>query len=630
MKMFIKSDIRKVTIALKKSLGHELYVRLGKAGLIHLARLQTGDISADAGMAAEEAKIKDILAAGSFVLKALGLEAGEGLVSENKRDAERDAVLVVGAKKTLERLQRLRVRIQEKAALVDAELGYDEALDRMGFDPGVFKKVSLVRAVLGQTPEVLPDLPENESFVIASTGRYVVGAALPQALPRMLEFLKKHDFVDKTIAISGTSVEGLKRRAAVLQGRLDFLNRYTEVFKKEKGPSLLALHHSCKVYEEVLKAMRQSAFSAKAIFITGWLDVREKPGLMAILREICGECFIVSFERDPNAPVRLMNLRLFKPFELIVRIMGMPSNSEIDPTPLAALVFVLIFGLMFGDLGQGLVLAVCGGILKSIAGRRKQEAAAHAGGILMACGLSAAFCGVLYGSLFSSEHLIPALWIRPAEDIMGLFSFTVLLGAVVIGIGLCISILNAFLNRDYPAAFLDKKGLAVLILYSAIVLMAVRYATHSQAPAFWEIGFFIFLPLLVFSLRGFIGPVLFKVKAPHDLVEYVTETVMEMVEIALSLFANTLSFIRVGAFALSHAGLSIVTYTLAGMVDPALKTPGAVAMIVFGNIIIIGFEGLICGIQSMRLEYYEFFSKFYRGDGVEFSPFVLKTRIQEV
>ena len=135
---------------------------------------------------------------------------------------------------------------------------------------------------------------------------------------------------------------------------------------------------------------------------------------------------------------------------------------------------------------------------------------------------------------------------------------------------------------------------------------------------------FIGLPLILFSLRGVIGPLLFRSAKPKSISEYIIETVMDIVEIALSMFANTISFIRVGAFALSHAGLSIVTYTLAGMADPSMKSVGAITIIVIGNIFIIGFEGLICGIQSMRLEYYEFFSKFFQGDGVVFSPFTLK------
>jgi V/A-type H+/Na+-transporting ATPase subunit I len=465
---------------------------------------------------------------------------------------------------------------------------------------------------------------------VTVTGRYGFGVALPQDAPGMLQFITKNGFTDKTEKISGASLEDLEGRADSLKRRLAFLDRYRDNLSKEIGPEVKQLYHSYKGYEEVLKVMRLSGFSAMAMFITGWMDARDKGKLVAILKKVCGERFIVSDERDFYAPVRLMNIRLFKPFELIVKMMGMPANSEIDPTPLAAITFVLVFGLMFGDLGQGLVLAMAGLALKYISRKKSNEDLENFGGILFACGLSAAIGGILYGSLFSSEHLLPALWIRPIENIMGLFSATILLGAVVIAVGLCVNIINAFINADYTTALLEKRGVAVLILYGAVVFFVIRYASLRQAPGLWEISVLIIAPLLIFSLRGVIGPVLFKVSRPHDIAEYVIETLMDVVEISLSMFANTVSFIRVGAFALSHAGLSIVTYTLAGMADPALKSASAIAILVMGNIFIISFEGMICGIQSMRLEYYEFFNKFYKGDGVVFSPFILKAKMSEV
>jgi len=628
--MFVKSDIRKVTIALEKALGQEVYLRLGRAGIIHLARMQPGDALTDQGFHALEGLTRDILAGGVFILNALGIEAGEALPLDEARDADRDAAFVSQAKKNMERLQRLRKRIQDKLALVGEQLIYAEALSRMGIDPETVRRARLVQAVFGRVAEPVPDLPEDGTFMLARTGLFVFGAALPKAAPRMLRFLGKYGFIDMTEAIGGASPERLKRRDADLNRRLDILDRYADRFREDKGPSFERMYQAYLGYEEVLKAMRLSIFSAKAIFILGWMDAGDRQRLVAILREVCDERFVLCEEKDPGAPVRLMNMRLFKPFELIVKTMGMPANSEIDPTPLAAVTFVLVFGLMFGDLGQGLVLAAAGLVLKWIAKRRAREDLGQAGGILVACGLCAAFCGMLYGSLFSSEHLIPALWIHPVERIMDLFAVTIFIGAVVIMVGLSVNIINALINTDYPEAFLEKKGLAVLILYSAIVVMAVRYAKHGQMPASWEIAAFIILPMIVFSLRGVLGPILFRAHRPHDVAEYVTETVMEIVEIGLSMFANTVSFIRVGAFALSHAGLSVVTYSLAGMVDQALKSPGAIAVIVAGNIVIIGFEGLICGIQSMRLEYYEFFSKFYKGDGTVFSPFALKARQTEV
>ncbi|MBW2560952.1 MAG: hypothetical protein JRE40_08865, partial [Deltaproteobacteria bacterium] len=398
--------------------------------------------------------------------------------------------------------------------------------------------------------------------------------------------------------------------------------------------TLLEMYGPYREYGEVFTAMKLSLFSSKALFISGWMDEKDRDRLLGILRGICGDRFIaaVSDRRDPDAPVRLMNSRLLKPFELLVKTMGMPSNSEIDPTPLTAVTFVIMFGLMFGDLGQGLVIALGGLILRRIAKKKGETESTldQAGGILIACGISAALCGILYGSIFSSEHLIPALLFHPIEEIMSLFSLTILLGALFISIGLAVNVMNNLMDGNYTEALLEKKGLAVFILYIAIITLAVRYAVTGQGPARWVAGVFIAAPLVIFSLRGVLGPFLFKSPRPHSAVEYIIETCVEILEIGLSMIANTVSFIRVGAFALSHAGLSIVTYTLAGIVDPAMTSVGAVTIIIVGNIFITGFECLICLIQSMRLEYYEFFSKFFRGDGVGFAPFTLKTKISEV
>ena len=629
--MFLKSDIRKVTIALEKTLGNRVYIRLGQAGIIHLARIQSDDVLTDTGILAEETRTRDIVVAGcAFALNALKIDAGETFVLVKKRDLEGDARYVSKAKRIIERIQRFRARIQEETAVLAEQLEYSEALNSMGVEPETVKKARLMKMVFGQIPDMIPDSPVDVPFITARSGNYMFGAALPQDAPVMSQFLKDRGFVDKTSEFSGKPLADLKGREGTLRHRMDILDRYTDRIRKEMGPTLLHLHYTYREYEEILKAMRLSGFSSKAMFITGWIDSLDEQKLVKLLEKLCGDRFILSVVRDHDAPVRLRNMRMFKPFELIVKMMGTPANSEIDPTPLAAITFVIIFGLMFGDLGQGLVLALAGFIMKFIAGKKAKEFYAHAGSILLACGLSAAFCGVLYGSVFSSEHLIPALWMHPMENIMRLFSVTIFMGIIIIVVGLCLNIINALINRDYVEALLEKKGLAILVFYSSLVILSIRFAVYRQGPALWEICVFVIGPILVFALRGVLGPVLFKAARPHNVAEYVTETVMDIVEICLSMFANTISFIRVGAFALSHAGLSIATFTLAGIFDPSLKSVMAVSTLVIGNIVIIVFEGMICGIQSMRLEFYEFFSKFYRGDGTSFSPFILKSKFSEV
>lgn len=628
--MFVKSDIRKITIAFEKAFYHEVYLALGKAGMIHLSRFLERESVTDAGLQAEEALTREILSGTDYALNALLIQPEQAEVSAQMVDTSSNAAFVSKTKKTVERAVNLRVRIREAWGVVAQQIEYTDALSKLGIDPGMIKRARLVKTVFGTVEDAVWDVPSHERFMMTKTGRYVFGIALPADFPGMIQFLKGYGFIDKSDDVSQFPLENLKKRADTLKRRSEILDGYINSLKEERGQALKQLNSAYRAYEEMLKAMRMSLFSASAMFVTGWMEMRDKDRLLWIMQGLCGNRFVVSEQKDPDAPVRLMNIRLFKPFELLVKTMGMPSNSEIDPTPLTAITFVLMFGLMFGDLGQGLVLMLGGIMLKRFGRIKAREELAQAGGILIACGISAAVCGALYGSFFSSEHIIPALWFHPTTHIMKLFSMTIMMGIVFIVIGFCVNIINSFINADYNEALLEKRGLAVLVLYAAIVFFALKYQRTGHVPATWAIGAFVILPLLLFSLKGMLATVFFKKTKPHSILEYVIETIMEIMEIGLGLFANTISFIRVGAFALSHAGLSIVTYTLAGMADPAMKSAGAVIIIVIGNIFIIGFEGLICGIQSMRLEYYEFFSKFFKGDGVVFTPFTLKAKALEV
>jgi vacuolar-type H+-ATPase subunit I/STV1 len=627
--MFVKSDIRKITIALEKGLSSAAYLALGQAGIIHLAGFSQRDSVLDAGIQEEETRTRRIIADTGYALNTLLISPAEAEVSVPVIDNRQDEVFVSQTKRIVERIMRLQANIRKVEDIASRQIEYIDAVSRMGIDPGMIKEARLVQTVFGTVDNAIGDV-EDERFMIAKTGKYLFGLAAPADFPGMLQFLTEYGFTDMSADVSPVPREFLKKHIQSLRNRNKIIDEYIRRLRDERGPALQQLYSTYSNYEEMLKAMRLSSFSARAIFITGWMDMKDKERLVAILQKICGNRFILTQHKDPAAPVRLRNTKLFKPFELLVKTMGMPSNSEIDPTPLTAITFVLMFGLMFGDLGQGLALMLGGMMLKKYGQKKIREELKQAGGILIACGLSAAVCGLLYGSVFSSEHIIPALWFHPTAQIMKLFTMTILLGVVFILAGLCVNIVNSILNTDYTEALLEKRGLAVLILYAAVVFFAFNYQRTGQSPALGEISAFIILPLILFSLRGVLGPVLFQSAKPHGIAEYVMETVMGVVEIALGLFANTISFIRVGAFALSHAGLSIVTYTLAYMADPAMKSAGAVIIIIIGNIFIIGFEGLICGIQSMRLEYYEFFSKFFKGDGVVFSPFTLKAKASEV
>jgi V/A-type H+-transporting ATPase subunit I len=631
--MFIKSDIRTVTIALEKIFYHEVCLELGKEGFIHLSRThnQISGTMIDEGLKDEEARRREILASIDTVMNALKIEPGEASMPELIRTVEQDMKYVSKAKSTMERVSKLRTKIQEELTATSERISYSQALNQMGIDPSMIKGTSLIKIVFGTVDNSSWKVPTRENFMVVKSGNYVLGAALDPDRSKMMQFIKKYGFNDKTSDLVDTSTENLEHRLDSLKHRLGIIDSYFSRIRESMGPTLMKMHSIYTGYEEILTALRMSVFSSRAIFITGWMDVANRDRLYTILQGICGDKFVavVSDQRDPDAPVQLKNIKLLQPFELLVKTMGMPANSEIDPTPLTAITFIIMFGLMFGDVGQGLVLALIGLMLSRFSKKRGKSRGglSQAGGILIICGLSASLCGFLYGSIFSNEHVIPALWFHPMEHIMSLFFITIIIGALFIITGLGINVINNIINSKYTEAFLEKRGLVILVCYSAVVLLAVRYTVTGQSAAFWEAGVFIFIPLVLFCFRGVLGPFLFNSQKPQSISEYVVETFVEILETGLSMLANTVSFIRVGAFALSHAGLSIVTYTLAGIIDPTMKSMGAITTIVIGNIFIIGFEGVVCGIQSMRLEYYEFFSKFFQGDGVAFTPFTLKGKI---
>jgi len=629
--MFVKSDIRKITIALEKEFSAKVYLALGREGIIHLTRFEEKDFATDAGIQAEESRAREIISFTDYAFNALLIEPEEEEpMAVQPLNPGSDAALALKLKKTVERAVKLRKNISEEAEIVARRMEYTEALNRIGVDPLMIGRSHFVKTVFGTVGDAVGDIPTTRQFMISKTGKYVFGLSSPADFPAMTRFLQEYGFNDQSSDIPAVSPDHLQKRSRTLRRRSEIIDNYILHWKEENGPTLQRLRSAYTSYGEMLKAMQTSLFSARTMFITGWMDMRDKQRLVGILQGICANRFILTERKDPHAPVRLLNVRWLQPFELLVKTMGMPSNSEIDPTPFAAVTFVLLFGLMFGDLGQGLVLLLAGLALKMIGRKRIMENLQQAGGILIACGGSAAVCGLLYGIVFSSERIIPALWFHPTADIMKLFTMTILLGVIFIMAGMCVNILNSFLNADYTEALFAKRGLPVLIIYAAIVVFVLNYQNTGQPPATWSVIAFVLAPLIIFSFRGPLGAVLFHKENPGGLADYTVETVMDIMEIVLGLFANTISFIRVGAFALSHAGLSIITYTFAGMADPAMKSTGAILIIVAGNIFIIGFEGLICGIQSMRLEYYEFFSKFFQGNGVAFSPFTLRTKASEV
>jgi V/A-type H+-transporting ATPase subunit I len=359
--------------------------------------------------------------------------------------------------------------------------------------------------------------------------------------------------------------------------------------------------------------------------IVGWVPTSDVNELTQKLRAVSQEILVEENpsqrgHADRDIPVALNNPGILGAFQQLVTIYARPRYEEIDPTVLIALTFPLLFGAMFGDVGHGLVLALLGALLAS----RKITALrglASWGVIVVICGLTATGFGFLYGSLFGLETILPALWIRPIDSIMQILIVTIVGGFVLLSVALLLGIWNAWMRRDWGKLLFAKNGLAGLLLYWSLAgLVAGMLVPNLGLPS---------TPLIILvAISGsgvMLSDLLGKLVEGHrPLIEgslgtYIIQTAFEMFETLVSLFSNSLSYVRVGAFAVAHGGLSAAFMILADMVNPA-HGAGYLAVLVVGNIFIIGFEGMIVAIQTLRLEYYEFFSKFFQGGGTRYAP----------
>ena len=320
-------------------------------------------------------------------------------------------------------------------------------------------------------------------------------------------------------------------------------------------------------------------------------------------------------------PTKMKNPGLFKPFELYVEMYGLPSYNEIDPTILIGLTYSFLFGFMFGDAGQGLCLLIGGFLLY----RFKKVRLA---GIISCCGVFSTIFGLLFGSVFGFEDLIPAMWLRPSEAMTNLpfigklntvFVVAVGLGMLIILMCMVLNIVNSLRSHDTEKVYFDTNGVAGLVFYFALACTIVLYMSGKALPATVILVVMFVVPLFVMFFKEPLTAIVEKKaeKIEGSVGMFITQGLFELFEVLLSYFSNTLSFVRVGAFAVSHAAMMQVVLMLAGA---EAGSPNW-AVVIGGNLFVCGMEGLIVGIQVLRLEYYELFSRFYRGSGRAFKPY---------
>jgi V/A-type H+/Na+-transporting ATPase subunit I len=518
------------------------------------------------------------------------------------------------------------------------------------------KDHTALREELGDRAVIIP-LGDGNRVLAASSkkGRFALDSSL-----------KKYSFEPVSVPKDHTGVpaemlESLEEQRLRLDKEIEIINLENEQIKKSEASNIrrLVLIWNTALTIEVIKS--QFTATENLYHFSGWTPADTAADISKDLFKLTsGRVAIKAYspeelpsvqEGKEKVPVAMKHSSFVKGFEGVVFSYGAPLYGTIDPTPLVAVFFTILFGLMFGDVGQGFVL-ILAGVFTSAKGPKVFSKFKSYSVPLISVGIASVVMGFLTGSFFTREDLFiaPTRFItnavtgRPLDRFLHImpmaseggslmkmlffFGFTVGIGVILNSAGLLINIINRCILKKFEAAFFSKTGLAGLLMFWYALSIALRVIFGGRFRWFDFLG--LFIP--VFCI--FFGPVIWRIISKerpvleHGLMAFIMEGFVEVLETVSTYISNTVSFLRVGAFALSHAVLSFIVFRFSEELANSgiAGSVSAVLLMILGNIIIIVLEGMIVAIQVVRLQYYEFFNKFFVETGVEFAPFRFKNK----
>lgn len=459
---------------------------------------------------------------------------------------------------------------------------------------------------------------------------YFVPAVISKRIDAIYTSLHFERFIvpDEYNGTPGEAIDALEQQIKKAEAALESTNSEISRILEENRRDILAAYEKLNSYNTNFNVRKLAACTNHDVntfyILCGWMTETDAANFKKEL-ETDDKTFCI-VEDDHNnlltpPPTKLRNPKLFRPFEMFIKMYGLPAYGEFDPTILIGITYSFLFGFMFGDVGQGLLLLLGGYLLYRV---KKMDLAA----VISCCGFFSAVFGFLFGSLFGFEDVIHPLWLRPAAQMMNLpfigklntvFIVAVALGMGIIVLTMILNIVNSVRFHDPEKSWFDANGLAGLVFYGSVLAVVVLFMMGKTLPAAWVLAVMFGIPLVIIFLKEPLASLVKKQAGKHSdsRVMFFVQGFFEMFEMLLSYFSNTLSFVRVGAFAVSHAAMMEVVMMLAGAESGSLNW----AVVIIGNLFVCAMEGLIVGIQVLRLEYYEIFSRFYKGSGREFKPY---------
>ena len=660
--MLFTERMKKIELLVMKSDTDAVMRYLGFAGCLQM--IAEGREQHD--LTAEEREIAELKVRLSALGRFLGVDdnaRGDGRPMDTPaRDAvrarsealiESARMLVEEESRLLQRKLELKQTMDELATFVQVKVPFSEMTNlaylvvRIGSVAP--ERLAGLTAKLARRALLLPlNKPGHFIAVTPKKGRWALDSELARA-----EF-QPTQFPEGMTGVAADMLAALATESSSVQSALKSLDESKARMRAEKAGELSYLLDQLDL-DSTIDTIKQGLASTGSVQkITGWIPLRRFPEVTEGIAQLTqGRIALRSYDPEElpevkagktKVPVSTPHGPVTRSFERMVFTYSIPLYGTIDPTPFVAVMFVLLFAIMFGDTGQGFVGVVIGllinsGRIASFQTYRKK----HFGTAFIAAGLASMVSGFFYGSFFASEHFMePASRFvtrlvvgRPIDHIISLqgfqkivlfFGVTIGIGAIINSIGLIINLVNTIRRREWEKAILSKTGLAGAIFFWYVLSVVIRILLGGH------ISIIDFVVLAVPLLALFFKDPIVRLVEGHrpilteGLFAFIMGGIAEILESAIYYVSNSVSFLRVAAFALAHTVLSTIIFLMADMVGGA---PGGIVfkilVILIGNTIIVVLEGLIVTIQVVRLQYYEFFSKFFNESGEEFSPFILRS-----
>ena len=420
--------------------------------------------------------------------------------------------------------------------------------------------------------------------------------------------LKKYEFIEENILGSEKTISQEITEIKELINQIDL--QVQELKKKISPEDLILLENLYDYYEnqkELKRIQKNIVTTENTFYLEGWI-----PEGIKIKNN---KEYIIKYrkpEENEDYPVYIKNNSLVSPFESITNMYSVPNKNEIDPNPIMSIFFILFFGMMLSDAGYGIILTIASAFIVKKAKYKKGEGSLMK--LMIPCGISTIFWGLLFGSFFGDLIKITPV-INPLKDVMQLMGLALLLGIIHIYIGMFIKAVELIKEKKIFSAIFDI-GFWYLTLTGTFLLVIPIIA--GDIGIWGTVGKYL-------AITGAVGLLLTQGRDKKGIIGKITGGLGSLYNIT-SYFSDVLSYSRLMALCLSTGVIAQVGNLLAKMVNPVFGI--VIALIVHG--VNIANSALGSYVHTSRLQYVEFFGKFYEGGGTEFSPFKCKNKYTSI